>query len=454
MKKFRLFLLLLSVALVLVSLVACDGGGTEPCTAHTDLDENGTCDTCGEAICQHADVNNDKICDVCRITLEEKKVDVTFTVLDEAGAPVEGAEFTLNQDDEAVFTLTTDAQGKATCQALEGRYLIIFTSLPENWYSNNNYSNITVSQGTSTFQLDAIDNTPNGSLEKPYPSENAETGLPTSVTISAGQKSYFSTKGTARYLVINNAGLKVIYKNSDYLPSADGEIRVLIDSTEATTVTLFQIENTTDSDILVTLAFETVPGTQENPHVAELDTVYEEQVLPEESVYYELTVTNDGVLMASSDSELNDIGLYNKTTYELANSTRGKRASYMVVKAGDVIRVSISTTTKKSGLGQATEKDTINMRLSLFEGTELDPIVVYESATITFKANQTYYFKYEGQNGDVVVNSSDVEFSLAGRQTTKNDTGLSISTGDTFAIENKSATAGDIIFNVILPEEE
>lgn len=454
MKSFKLFLLSLLTVLIVLCLVAC-GGGSDPCTEHVDDDGDSLCDVCQTIIepCSHEDVNNDKICDICRQSLEAPKVDLTFTVKAEDGTGVGNVEFTLSQDGEVKHTLTTNAQGVATCQAEEGEYLVVFNALPQNWYSNQNYSTIIVTQSKKAFDFDAIDNTPDGTIEKPYPSENAETGELASVTIPAGGVSYFSTKGTARYLVLDNAGLKVIYKNQEYLPDTDGKIRVLIESTEATAVTLFQIENTADSDILVTLAFETVPGTQENPHEAQLGNTYTEQVYPEESIYYEYTAEKDGVLMAYSDSEKNDIGLYNQTTYELANSTRGKKATYITVKEGDVIRISVSTTTKRTGIGQAMEKDTIEMGLKLFTGAQDDAIELYSGATITIAGDATYYFTYCGEDGNAVVASSDITFSFNEREDTKNDTGVAVVNGDALSIANKTTNRGDVSFNVITPEE-
>lgn len=454
MKSFRLFLLSLVAILTVLCLAAC-GGGSDPCTEHVDDDGDSVCDVCQATIepCSHEDVNNDKICDICRQPLEAQKVDLTFTVKAEDGTGVGDIEFTLSLDGEVKHTLTTNAQGVATCQAEEGEYLVVFNVLPENWYSSQNYSNINVTQNKKTFEFDVIDNTPNGTLEKPYPSENAETGELASVTISANGVSYFSTKGTARYLVLNNAGLKVIYKNQEYLPDAGGEIRVLIESTEATAVTLFQVENTSDSDILVTLAFETVPGTQENPHAAQLGNTYTEQVYPEESIYYEYTVEKDGVLMAYSDSEKNDIGLYNQTTYELVNSTRGKKAAYITVKEGDVIRISVSTTTKRTGANQAMEKDTVEMSLKLFTGAQDDAIELYNGATITIAGEATYYFTYCGEDGNAVVTSGDITFSFNEREDTKNDTGVAVATGDALSIANKTSSRGSVSFNVIASEE-
>lgn len=452
MKSFKLFLLSILAILTVLCLVAC--GGSEPCTEHVDDDNDNVCDVCQADIepCAHPDVNKDKICDICRQPLEAQKIDLTFTVKAEDGTGVGNVEFTLSQEGEVKFTLTTNAQGVATCQAEEGAYLVVFNVLPENWYSNQNYSTINVTQSKKTFDFDAIDNTPNGTIEKPYPSENVETGEFASATIPAHGVSYFSTKGTARYLVLNNAGLKVIYKNKNYCPTEDGEIRVLIESTEVTAVTLFQIENTSDSDIFVTLAFETVPGTQENPHEAQLGYVYTEQVYPEESIYYEYIVEHDGVLMAYSDSDKNDIGLYNQTTYELVNSTRGKKATYITVKEGDVVRISVSTTTKKTSVGQDVEKETIEMSLRLFTGAQDDAIELYSGATITIAGETTYYFIYCGEDGNAVVTSNSITFSFNEREDTKNDTGVAVADGDELSIANKTTDRGDISFNVIVEE--
>ena len=64
MKKFLILLLALTLVFV---MAACGNNG---CTAHTDADNNGKCDSCGadveKAPCTtHVDENNDKKCDSC-----------------------------------------------------------------------------------------------------------------------------------------------------------------------------------------------------------------------------------------------------------------------------------------------------------------------------------------------------------------------------------------------------
>ena len=46
MKNSKLLLLLLVVAVALLGLIAC----TSACEEHTDADNNGTCDNCGEPV--------------------------------------------------------------------------------------------------------------------------------------------------------------------------------------------------------------------------------------------------------------------------------------------------------------------------------------------------------------------------------------------------------------------
>ncbi len=69
MKKYlKTIIAVLCVIACVIALVAC----TPECTEHVDVDGNGTCDNCGEAVennpapeCTHADRNLDEKCDLC-----------------------------------------------------------------------------------------------------------------------------------------------------------------------------------------------------------------------------------------------------------------------------------------------------------------------------------------------------------------------------------------------------
>ena len=422
MKNFKIVALLLALCLGLVMIIGCGDSGSQPCTEHVDSDTNGECDNCGEAVCvTHTDVNKDDICDICRKEIEKVNITFEITLTDEKGEAVPNIEITLNQYGEVKGTYTTDATGKITGEVSEaGKYTVIFTELPLNWYSNNNYSEITINQTSNTFDFVAVDNTPNGSTEKPFPSENAETGEAAKVVFPVGQTYNFITKGAARYIVINNANAKLIYKGNEYLPDENGIVKVLFDATEATSVTMFQIVNTANEENEIGLSFEAIKGTSQNPYDAVAGEEYTASVTPEQNVHYVFVSDKDGVLMIKSPSTKNDITLYNTTSYVVANSTNGAGVSYIPVKVGDEVSITVGLIADNSEESDeeaeiiATE---IKFELTVFAGTEEDPIMIYEDSSIRVGKGVTYYFSLE--MGVIVTVNSDVAVSV-----NNSDTGM------------------------------
>ena len=209
MKAYKIIALVLCVVLCAAVLAACNDQpeapeNPTPCEKHTDTDKNGVCDVCEATVpveptpCQtHTDKNNDKICDVCKKKIPVPKIDYTFTLTDESGAPMKGVEIILNQDGEEAAVGTTDEAGQLKGALEAGSYQLVIDGLPEYWYSTDNYSTVVLSADNNSFTLVAIDNSPNGSVEKPFPAENAETGVAASVTFAQGDSFYFATKGAS-----------------------------------------------------------------------------------------------------------------------------------------------------------------------------------------------------------------------------------------------------------------
>ncbi|MBQ7352481.1 MAG: hypothetical protein IJW54_00595 [Clostridia bacterium] len=445
MKKFKIVALLLTLCLGLVMLIGCGGSGDQPCTEHVDSDTNGECDNCGESVCvEHTDVNKDDICDVCRKEIEKVNITFEITLKDEKGEAVPNIEITLNQYGEVKGTYTTDATGKIIGEVSEaGKYTVIFTELPLNWYSSNNYSEITINQTSNTFDFVAVDNTPNGSTEKPFPSENAETGEAAKVVFPAGQTYNFITKGASRYIVINNANAKLIYKDKEYLPDENGVVRVLFDATEATSVTMFQVVNTANEENEIGLSFEVIKGTSQNPYDAVAGEEYTVSVAPEQNVHYSFVSDKDGVLMVKSPSAKNDITLYNTTSYVVANATNGNGVSYIPVRVGDVVSITVGVISNSEEESEeeavATE---IKFELTVFAGTEAEPIAIYENSIIRVGKGVTYYFSLE--EGALVTITSDVAISVNNGDASMTTTGVE----GTFTVSNSTDENAEISITI------
>lgn len=390
--KNRGLLSLILIAVMLLTLVvfsACGGGEAPPCTTHVDEDENLICDNCQADLTPHVhvDVNKDLVCDTCREKLEEEKINVTITVKGEDEAGVSGATITLLDGNDKSTSLTTNDQGVATAQLVAGNYYVSIENLPQYWYVDNNYSTIKVSSTQSTFDFVAIDNTPNGTEEKPFPAEDAETGEPASITFPANQRYTFITKSVVkRYLVINNSDAFVTYNGTEYHPEG-GVIRVPIKATNSNAVTQIHVTNTLDSENTISLSFEAMEGTPDNPISVTYRYEHKVTISKGEQVYYKAIATQTGYIVVHCPTEFNNVSVSNLTSYEIAEGTRGGKATYVYAETGDEISICVE-------LLPEAEDEQIEVSLTVDErqGTDFNQIVLYESEAFILKAGETLYF--------------------------------------------------------------
>lgn len=344
MKKVLLFLSVLCLCMSLILLSSCgkDKGQKDeitPCEEHTDVNKDSICDICQEKIklpCTHADSNKDGYCDKCNESFSIPKVDYTIEIKDESGDPLSGISVSLMLDSTNVSTSVTNESGKASGSIEAGNYYINIENLPLYWTTEENFTLITISESNKNFSFVAYDHSPNGSLERPYPSEDAETGEGTEVSIPAEASYYFAIKGSSRYLVINNENVKVTYGETDYLPDG-GQIKVAIAATENYSQNYFIITNTSTESTNVKIEFEAIPGTAAAPFDAVLNTPITVTVTKGDTIHYSFTATSNGTLSVSSDSPLAKISFYNSNTYV------GETASSFNVNEGDVIIIYIES---------------------------------------------------------------------------------------------------------------
>ena len=256
------------------------------------------------------------------------------------------------------------------------------------------------------------------------------------VVFPAGQTYNFTTKGAARYVIINNADAKLIYKGAEYLPDENGIIKVLFDATGVTSVTVFQIVNTKDSDNEIGLSFEAIKGTQSNPYEAVVGQEYTVNIEPEISVYYSFTADKDGVLLVKSPTSVNSITLYNKTSYVSTNATNGAGASYIPVKMGDKVDITVA-------LIQNAEASEVSFTLEFFDGSEQNPIVIYEAATLKIGKGMSYFFKASTELDISLEISSSVNINVNGGEE-NTDLILKSSGSEVIEIANNTEENADV----------
>ena len=130
MKKSRILMLVLSVALVAVmaiSLFACN----EKCTEHTDENNDFLCDNCGETLPNPNDGNNNNN----NNNVNDGKEDYTFTLKDSDLNPVQGATIRVNVNGADGEIKVTDANGTVVFRVEKTAMLVMVEILevPEDY---------------------------------------------------------------------------------------------------------------------------------------------------------------------------------------------------------------------------------------------------------------------------------------------------------------------------------
>ena len=354
MRTKKLLTLILCLALALtVSLftASCDkddqqDGGEQTC-AHKDADWNKTCDACGEAL--------------------PDTVKLTVTVLDEAGNGVKGATVEISSGATVLTLGSTDADGKLTYVVKTGTYTVNIENLPEYWYITNNYHEFEINYGSEALSFTAINNAPDGSADKPF---FAGEGI-TSTEMPAGASYLYYATGTTRYLVINNAGIKVTYNGTDYTPDANGNIKLLLNAPESIYERIyFTVTNTLTTSNTFSASFEYLPGTYDNPYSAELGTSVDATVPKETSVYYQWIATESGKLRVSCADTNNLIVL--RTGATVTESSDGAAFIEISVIKGNAVIIEVASKDTSA------ESDTISFTLTLEESS----FSQYETITV------------------------------------------------------------------------
>ena len=316
------------VAIVVVLLVVLLGGNKAPECTHADKDDDYLCDLCGE----HFD-DGDEIPDQPAVTTK----DVTFLLKLDDGTVLSGVKFAIVRG-ETRIDLVSDANGKATATLEKYAYSIEYDSdtLPE--YCMADTFGIKVDESTSEITLAVIDNTPNGTMAKPFPVLESEI----SVTIGAGQELIYVYRGSSmKILSLDNADVIVAFGDEERNATVENPIYVA--PTDIGKATYFTLKNPTNAEISCTLSFDAPLGSSENP--IEVDESGATVRANSESIkYYSYTVTKDGVITLTCENERNNITLTRILENDVPEvvQTNGLSSISMEVVAGDVITIAVS----------------------------------------------------------------------------------------------------------------
>lgn len=346
------FLTLLLALILVLSLASC-----KKCKDHVDADDDYLCDNCGE----HYD-DGDEQPDDPNAGIVEK--DVTFTVKLDNGEILSYVSFTVSGK-AGSFELVSGSDGTVKQTLAVGTYSVSFGdgSLPE--FCTPDTFGFKVEEGTASVDIVIIDNTPDGSVEKPFFISENET----SITLAPGQELFYNYRGSSpKYIIVNNEGAVVNFGGESY-EAENGAVTLFV-VPEIGKATVFSIENNTDEEFTATLSLVAPLGSSENP-IELTESSATVSVSEEETVYYKWVADKDGVIVLTSQSEHNSISLTKVLENDVLviSQTGGRSAAYLVVSAGDEITVGVSAL-------NAPEKVEIGFALVTYAGTNNDPVPV------------------------------------------------------------------------------
>ena len=314
-------LLALALSVSLLAVTACDKDTPSDTTEDTTVTgEEATTETPTEA--------------------PAAKVEVTMTVKDQDGNPMAEAVVTIlpTAEEGESATLTADNEGKITVTLTEGDYTVRFDVLPE--YVLGIDTALTVVAGMEPVVLEVIDNTPNGSVDRPFviPDDTATVKIP------AGETYHFTLFGANnRTLTMNDPAAEVFYNDSTYKPDAEGKIAIRMKTESARDHSFFAVTNTSAEEREMTVVILSDPGAMDNPIVIEtLGEAVTANVPRDGMVYYRWAAPAAGTLTVTSADTINNISLNNLATSKVTDFSNGAESVSLEVAEGDIITIVVS----------------------------------------------------------------------------------------------------------------
>ena len=354
--NFKKILFLFLALAVVASLASCkekDGQNNE--CVHVDANDDYLCDNCGDNF-----DDGDETPDVVAPTAYQ----ITFEVKLDSGEALAGVRFTLTRGSRT-YELTSDANGLAKQSLEAGPYAIEYNydSLPE--YCTPDVFGFKVEESANTVTLLIVNNTPDGTNEKPFPIHDNVT----EVNIDPGQSIYYVYRGaTVKDLTINHEGISVSYNGQVYT-AVDGVVSLQF-VPEIGKQIVFSVNNITDNSISTNMNIIALPGSNENPiELSESSAVV--SVNEESIVYYKWIADKNGVLVLSSTSEFNNISLIKTLENDVLviSQTDGDAAAYLVINEGDEIVIGVSAI-------NSAENVDIDFSINSYAGTDAEPVPV------------------------------------------------------------------------------
>ena len=429
MNKKTLLILILALTLVM-SLVSC-----KECE-HRDADDDYLCDECGE----HFDDGDEST------GPETTAIEVTMKLQLENGSALPGINFTLTRGDNT-YELISGADGSATISLEAGLYTVDYESLPENCLPDVFF--IKVEEGSDSFILTVIDNTPDGSAANPFPISKNET----EITLEPGQEIFYSFHAAnTRYVSVGHPSVVLSYGGESFA-AVDGVVSFVItpDSIGVSTV-IFSVKNDSAASITVILEVTAPLGSMDNPIALDGNSATV-SVTPQDLIYYSWTADKDGILLLTSPTHRNSISL------TVPSETTGSACVYLPVRAGNSITFGISAMApgddelkEDSSLG--TKAIDVELLLTVYAGTSAEPVpVLKDEIDVSLSIGESIVFTAEAGKLLTVNDESAISVTHGDTTITNENGAIEIELTDSvFILTNSSDHLNGIYFTLSDPE--
>ena len=352
-------------------------------------------------------------------------------------------------DGVPVVTTRTDSEGKAKVELDPGTYSISYMGLPAYHLAYTEVLEIV--NPDCTIVLEVFDNAPNGTAERPYRLSQGVNNF----TIPAGTTFHYAINAVAKIIITVKAeDVEVVYitkgDNNEEIeqvctPNENGEATFALYTGDPSNPGKFTVLNKADQALSVTITSALPMGAPDNPFVlTALNQTETATVEKNGTVCYVWTATMDGFLCVGSEFPFSNISMQNLSNSVVTSNTDGAGSTILAVKAGQEIRIMVSTTN-----GEPAEVPFI---LSEYAGTEADPIVV-ANGPISFscKSGETVYFQVAEANKTLTLMQYNVEITVNGETHAVTDSqSATLQLGDetVFAVTNPGDSTKDLTIEI------
>lgn len=372
--------------------------------------------------CNHKDANDDGKCDACSADFEDGdeeeelvKKTFTFTVKEVGGTTLKNVDLKLTAGQYTV-NITSDANGKATAELYPAKYSVEFIRPEDETDSRFNYqletTLLTLSADNLSADILMVDNTPNGTAEKPFfIFEKA------AISLAPGQEIFYHCRGSLEsWLEIAGDDLVISY-NGKTITSENGLLKLNFEREEGkpveATYDSFSVKNNGTANYEGFIEFKYLPGTSGNPYPVTGNSFSASS--SGNNVYYKYVATTSGVLVATAENI--SVTLVNDSV--VSGDTTEAGAAYVYAAAGDEISILVN-----GGSG------TVN--LTTYSGTAENPVPVLgnqlsisvpEGGSVSFAVEGGRYFMITEEDsvsvicGDVTYNPNadgEIFFQIGG----------------------------------------